>query len=328
MITRGLHLIKLSLLAFLVGILIVACQSNSGQNLTSQPSATEMENCRMVSHTAGSTCVPENPQRVVVLGVATIGNTLALGVKPVGTILYFDKNNSPPYLAGKLEGVEIVGTGNQPNLETISILKPDLIIMMYPDQGSYDQLAQIAPTVADDWFGFDDWKDHFNFVANVLGKTEKAEQVWAHYEQRIQELREAMPDNYQDIQVSFVRICCGKLATDVQNSFSGQILNDVGLSRPPAQAIDVRGGLTDFSKEAIPDMDGDVIFVVVDREDDDAEAMFEQLKQDALWNQLEAVQNGKVYPVDLPTWRGGNPLAADAVIDDLFKYLVEDKITN
>lgn len=312
---------KLFFLCFLIAIVTVSCQSSSSEMPVS-------ENCRMIQHEAGETCVPLQPKRVVVLGVATIGNALALGVKPVGTILYFDRNNPPSYLAGKLEDVEIVGTGNQPNLETISFLKPDLIIMMHPDQGSYDQLAQIAPTVADDWFGFDDWKDHFNFVANVLGKTEKAKQVWMHYEQRIQELREALPDNYQDIQVSFVRICCGKLATDVQNSFSGQILNDVGLSRPPAQSIEVRGGLTAFSKEAIPDMDGDVIFVVVDREDEDAEAMFEQLKQDPLWNQLEAVQNGKVYPVSLPTWRGGNPLAADAVIDDLFKYLVESKITN
>jgi iron complex transport system substrate-binding protein len=306
-----------------MSVLIVACQVNSGQNPASQSSAMETENCRMVEHTAGKTCVPDNPERVVVLGVATIGDVLALGVKPVGTILYFNKSNAPPYLEGKLEGVETVGTGNEPNLETILSLNPDLIIMMHPNQGSYNKLSQIAPTVADDWFGYDDWKDHFNFVASVLGKTKEAEEIWANYHRRIEELRAALPDNYQDIQVSFVRICCGKLATDVKNSFSGQILNDIGLSRPPVQDIEVKGGLTSFSEEAIPDMDGDVIFVVVDREDEEAEKMFEQLKQNPLWNQLEAVQEGKVYPVNLPTWRGGNPLAADAVIDDLFKYLVE-----
>jgi len=309
------------LLCGLVAALVIACDSSP----PSTPSTSA--DCRMVDHAAGSTCVPDNPERVVVLGVATIGNTLALGVKPVGTILYFDKNNPPPYLAGKLEGVEIVGTGNQPNLETISILKPDLIIMMYPDQGSYDQLAQIAPTVADDWFGFDDWKDHFNFVANVLGKTEEAKEVWAHYEQRIQELREALGERYQDAEISVIRVCCNNLASDVKNSFSGTIIDDVGLRRPPAQDS-ARGGLVVFSEELITEkLNGDIIFAIVD-DDDDSERFFAQLQQNPLWNQLKAVQAGNVYPVNLATWRGGSPLAADAVIDDLFEYLVEAEATN
>lgn len=300
----------------LVAILTVACHSSNSEISVS-------ENCRMVQHEAGETCIPNNPKRVVVLGVATLGDALALGVKPVGTILYFNKSNAPPYLEGKLEGIPTVGRGNQPNLETILSLNPDLIIMMNQNQGSYDKLSQIAPTVVDDWFGYADWKDHFNFVARALGKSEKAEEVWANYEQRIEKLKVALPDNYEEIEVSFIRVCCGRLATDVKNSFSGQILDDIGFSRPPAQDTETKGGLMFFSEELITDMDGDVIFVVVDREDKDAEKMFEKLKQNPLWNKLEVVQKGKVYPVNLPTWRGGNPLAADAVTDDLFKYLVE-----
>jgi iron complex transport system substrate-binding protein len=222
----------------------------------------------MVQHEAGETCVPNNPKRVVVLGVPTLGNALALGVKPVGTILYFNKSNAPPYLEGKLEGIETVDRGNQPNLETILSLNPDLIIMMNQNQGPYAKLSQIAPIVVDDWFGYADWKDHFNFVAKVLGKTEKAEEVWAYYKERIEQLKEALPNNYQQIEVSFIRVCCGRLATDVKNSFSGQILNDIGLSRPPAQNTETKGGLMFFSEELITDMDGDVIFIVVDREDE------------------------------------------------------------
>jgi len=265
----------------LVAILTVACHSSNSEISVS-------ENCRMVQHEAGKTCVPNNPKRVVVLGVASLGDALALGVKPVGTILYFNKSNAPPYLEGKLKGIPTVGRGNQPNLETILSLNPDLIIMMNQNQGSYDKLSQIAPTVVDDWFGYADWKNHFNFVARVLGKTEKAEEVWANYEQQIKQLKAALPNNYQEIEVSFIRVCCGRLATDVKNSFSGQILNDIGFSRPPAQDTETQGGLMFFSEELITDMDGDVIFVVVDREDEDAEKMF-----------------------------------AAAVIDDLFKYLVE-----
>lgn len=312
------HIYQQLFLFCLMAVLIVACNHSSGSETSTST------NCRRIDHVAGETCVPLNPERVIVLGVPTMADALALGVKPVGSILYFDKISSPPYLEGKLDGIELVGTGDQPNLEKILSLNPDLIIAMNEWGTPYGKLSQIAPTVVDDWIGYPSWKEHFNFVAKVLNKTEEAEQIWAHYEQRIEKLRAALGDQYQDTEVSFVRVCCGRLATDVKNSFSGMILEDVGLSRPSAQDIENEDGLVFLSEELITDMDGDIIFVVVDQGDDDAKKMFDQLQKKPLWNQLKAVQQGRVYPVNLPTWRGGNPLAADAVIDDLFRFLVEN----
>jgi iron complex transport system substrate-binding protein len=312
-------------LSFLMAVSIAACDSEAWYSKSSDRSSISETlpptNCRTIDHVAGETCVPSSPQRLVALSVPTMADALAVGVKPVGTILYFDE--PPPYLKGKLDGIEPVGTNNQPNLEKILTLNPDLIIgFQYVAESVYGQLSQIAPTVLDDWKGYPSWKDHFNFVAEVLGKTEEAERVWAHYDRRIQELRAALDDSDRDTEVSIVRVCCGNLATDVKNSFIGTILNDVGFSRPPAQDIEVENGLVFLSEELIADMNGDIIFVIVDK-DEDSQKVFEQLQQKPLWNQLKAVQQGQVYPVNLPTWRGGNPLAADAVIDDLFEYLVE-----
>lgn len=306
---------ELFFISFLIAILTVACHSSNSDTSIS-------ENCRMIQHQAGETCVPNNPECLVTLFSPTTADAIALGVKPVGATFGVG-NPPPPYLEEKLEGVESVGSPERPNLEKISTLTPDLIIgFHYSAQSIYNQLSQIAPTLLDDWEGFDSWKDHFNFVAEALGKTEEAEEVWTHYEQRVQELREALGNNYQDIEVSVVRVCCNNLASDVKNSFSGSIINDVGLSRPPSQDS-VPGGLVIFPEELITEkLDGDIIFAIVDN-DEDSEKAFEQLKNNQLWNKLKAVQEGKVYPVNLSTWRGGNPLAADAVIDDLFKYLVK-----
>ncbi|UKO96911.1 hypothetical protein [Nostoc sp. UHCC 0870] len=55
---------------------------------------------------------------------------------------------------------------------------------------------------------------------------------------------------------------------------------------------------------------------------DDDQKFLEELKQKPLWKNLRAVQQNHVYSIDYLTWRAGNLLAADAVIDDLFKYLV------
>lgn len=307
------------ILFFCLGLILVvwlgACHADPSENSVAKV------DCQPVKHVLGETCVPSNPERLVVLGVPTMVDAIALGVKPIGTIYYFEQ--TPPYLAGKLGGIQEVGIDNQPNLEKILTLTPDLIIAMNHSGLPYDQVSQIAPTVVDDWNGYPSWKEHFDFVAGVLGKTDKAKQVWRHYDQRIQELRSAIGSRYKNIEVSVVRACCNNLASDVENSFSGTIIEDAGLHRPQSQAA-AEDGLVFFSEEKIPDLDGDIIFAIVD-EDDASIKAFEQLRQEPLWNQLRAVQRGKVYSVNLATWRGGNPLAADAVIDDLFKYLVDNR---
>ncbi|GAB4384527.1 MAG: iron-siderophore ABC transporter substrate-binding protein [Elainellaceae cyanobacterium] len=310
-ILRWLKFILLVVLSF---SMVSACSGRSVQ--TPSPVATD---CRMVQHALGETCVPNQPQRVVALSVPTLGDALALNVKPIASIVYFD--DAPPYLAKYLESIEILGKEEQPNIERILALKPDLIIgIQYSMEAVYNQLSQIAPTVADDWDGYPSWRNHFDFVAEVLGKTEEAKQVWANYYQRIDALKAALGDRVQDLEISFVHICCGTIDIDLKNSFNGSILADVGLRRPPAQAVPIAGGITLLSEERLMDIDGDILFVATDGEE--STQKLAALKQNPLWKKLRAVQHNRVYPVNYPTWRGGNPLAADAVMDDLFKYLV------
>jgi iron complex transport system substrate-binding protein len=313
-IFRWLKLILLVILTFSV---VLACSSRAVQVFPSPVAA----DCRMIQHALGETCVPAQPQRVITLGDQSLGDALALGVKPIASIVYFD--DPPPYLAGYLESIESLGKEEQPNLEKILALKPDLIVgIKYSTEAIYNQLSQIAPTVVDDWEGHPSWRDHFDFVAEVLGKTEEAKQVWASYHQRIDSLKAALGNRLQDLEISFVHICCGTLDIDLKNSFNGSILADVGVRRPPAQAVPIVGGITSLSEERLMDIDGDILFVATAGEE--STQKLAELKQKPLWKNLRAVQYNRVYPVNYPTWRGGNLLAADAVIDDLFKYLVNN----
>jgi iron complex transport system substrate-binding protein len=303
------------LLGGLVAVLVIACNSSPA------PVPLASADCRTIVHAAGETCVPNQPSRAVVLGVPPLANALTLGIKPIGAQIDFEA--PPPYLQGQLGGIEPVGTAVQPNLEKLMALNPDLIIAMNTWELTYEQLSQIAPTVVDDWEGYPSWKEHFDFVAEALGKAAAAEQVWQSYDRRIQDLKTALGDTYRDQEISVVRICCKVLASDVENSFSGMILEDAGLRRPPSQGK-ADGGLVFFSEELLTELDGDIMFMILD-EDEDSKRMFEQLQKKPLWNQLNAVRQEQVYVVNLATWRGGNPLAADAVIDDLFKYLIEKR---
>lgn len=308
---------KLFNLCMIISLFIVGCNSKS--TIDSQTN----NNCRLIEHTKGKTCVPLNPQRVVVLGSPTMANAIALGVKPIGTMLYLEE--IPPYLKGKIENIEIVGTGEQPNIEKIFTLKPDLIIAMNDWSSTYEKLAQIAPTVVDNWEGYPSWKSHFNFTAKVLGKEQKAKEIWANYQRKIDKLKQDLGSNYNNLNISLMFVCCGVINIDLKDSFSGSILKDIGFKRPPAQDKEGLGGLIILSEESILDMDGDILFLFKTEEDKESSKLLEKLKKNPLWQKLKAVETGKIYQVNLETWRGGDPLAADAVIDDLSKYLVTQK---
>lgn len=310
--------LRFMLLGALVCVLLSACLARSP--VISQDNVAT--NCRIIQHALGETCVPLQPQRLIVLGVPTLGDALALGVLPIASIVYFD--DPPPYLVNFLSSIQILGREEQPNLEKILTLQPDLIIgMRYATEAIYDRLTQIAPTVVDDWEGYPSWRDHFDFVAAVLNKTEVAQQVWANYQQRIIALKTALGDRLPKLEISFVHICCGTIDIDLSNSFNGSILDDVGFRRPEAQATPIAGGITSLSTERLMDIESDVLFIATDGES--SIRKLAELQRNPLWQSLRAVQQDRVYPVNYPTWRGGNPLAAHAVLDDLFRYLTPEE---
>ena len=69
-------------------------------------------------------------------------------------------------------------------------------------------------------------------------------------------------------------------------------------------------------------IDGDVMFVVAYGGNETGERDLNIIQQKPLWQNLKAVRQNRVYYVDPTIWRGRTPLAADAVIDDLYRYLV------
>lgn len=65
--------------------------------------------CRMIQHTMGETCVPKNPKRVAPISHNTLGNALTLGIKLIATGVIDVQNPFPEYLKDKIEGIEVLG---------------------------------------------------------------------------------------------------------------------------------------------------------------------------------------------------------------------------
>jgi iron complex transport system substrate-binding protein len=311
----------------LMGVLIFGLATSCAQNNTPMPSGLNQskKDCRVIQHRMGETCITKHPERLIALNPATLGNAIALGIQPVGSVFEYN-NRFPDYLEDQLTGVEPIGEQSQPSIERISLIQPDVIIgWHHNNQSIYSQLSAIAPTVLYNWLDGttqqDNWKQYFNFMAEVLNRTEAREQVWQRYNQRIEQLKNALGDRYQNKTISFVNFCCGGMSSETANSFVGSILSDAGLQRPPSQQYSPEGVIS-FSEESLNMADGDVMFVVAYGGNDTGERDLNLIQQKPLWKRLKAVQQNRVYYVDPTTWRGRTPLAADAVIDDLYKYLV------
>lgn len=324
---QNLRAIALSLLAF---VIVTACGSNA---VVSKSGSLTPSDCRMVSHAMGETCVPNNPQRIVVLG--GLDYALSLGVTPIGSdTVGSDKS----YLREKINGIADVGGADAPSLEKILALKPDFILGSDYVDSIYNSLSQIAPTVIISYDHSGEWKDFLMDYAEVLGKTAEAKQTMDRYYQRLEDFQQQMETRAPEIDVSIVRVYPTHVNLYLKDSFCGTIVADAGLSRPPSQNFTASEASALFgnpiqykiSREKIPDIDGDIIFLWTYGHQDEiaqqAQAQKEKLTADPLWATLAAVQQDRVYEVP-GYWIGDGPLAANAVIDDLFKYLVEPSQT-
>ncbi|WP_202924897.1 iron-siderophore ABC transporter substrate-binding protein [Myxacorys almedinensis] len=319
------------LLMALSVLLVTACNSSKMQlsNISKEHAANISIPCQVVKHSMGEACVPNEPKRVVVLShYGLLSHALTLGVKPIGSNantledLKGDYLREQSFLGEKIEGIQQVGLPDNPNLEKISLLKPDLILAWAALKPVYPLLSQIAPTVLIP-FNMPDWKDQFNLVAEILGKESEAQQVWEQYYQRVEELKAALGDLYENRTISVASTSPSNNYVLVKNSFAGSILNDVGLQRPAVQdVIKPGGGIYNISEERLDILDGDILFLLYTYDWGEMET-YQRLKKKPIWKQLKAVKNNQVFLVDFWTWIWSDPSAANAVIDDLYKYLVD-----
>jgi iron complex transport system substrate-binding protein len=308
-------------LALLTAIVVTACgglspNSQDQQYTSSNVDPTQLT--RTVQHAMGETKVPATPKQVVALGPFVLESLVAIDAPLVGAPI----EKKLPMLKQKLENVR--DTGYLPNLETIVALNPDLIVGTTAQEQIYDQASQIAPTVLFDSQGSGQWKEILQFVGRAMNQPEAVQTVLSKYNQRLEQFRQRLDQPAQTLEVSVVRIYPEHISLYQRGSFAGMILEDAGLSRPPSQQRD--SVQQRISKEKLPQANGDVLFLwtygTTNQQTSQAVA---QLKADPLWSQLEVVQEGKVYEVNGNHWIGSGPIAANLVIDDLFRYLVEEE---
>lgn len=270
---------------------------------------------RTIVHSRGETTIEKRPERVVVLDSGEIDQVLSLGVTPVGISSPKDASSQPEYLADQLENVQVIGTNDDLNFEAIAALEPDLILgSKLRVDDSYEQLAQIAPTVLSIRPGFP-WKENFLLTADALGLEEQAVTILNDYQTRVDQVRESIDGSPE---ISLVRFIPGRTRLYGNLSFIGVILQDLGLSRPEIQNIDDLA--VEISPENIADANGDWLFYSTYGKPEATER--DNVLSNELWHNLPAVQEGHALEVNDESWfMGLGPIGANEVLNDIERIL-------
>jgi len=283
-----------------------------------------------VEHAMGTTEVKGTPKRVVILTNEGTEALLAMGITPVGAVQSWLGNPWYEHIEDKMKDVKVVGTESEVNVEAIAALKPDLIIgNKLRQEKIYQQLSAIAPTVFSETLR-GDWKENFKLYAKAVNQEEKGNEVLKKYDDHVAELKEKLGDKVNQ-EVSVVRFMAGKTRIYYTDSFSGVILNELGFKRAQQQEAlftpaNKLGNLAvEVGKEAIPQMDGDLLFYFTYAPAGDQAALDTEKDwvNDPLWKNLNAVKSGNAHQVDDAIWNtAGGVLAAEQMLDELEKVVL------
>ncbi|GAB7187898.1 iron-siderophore ABC transporter substrate-binding protein [Kitasatospora sp. Ki12] len=302
------------------GLALAACGADSPAPTAGSPGG---GGTRTVRHARGESTVPARATRVVVLDTDALDSVLTLGLAPVGATTVSAGAPFPNYLpAERLTGTKTVGTIGQPSLESIAALRPDLILSnQVRDDKRYDELSKIAPTVLSKTTG-PTWKENVRLHAEALGRQAEAEAADAAYRTKLRDLVTALggPAKAAATRVEMARFLAGApTRLYLNDTFVGSLFKDLGLGRPANQ--DKPGFSMEISPEQVDQAAADVIFYSL--YGDAAKSDQGKITEGALWKNLDAVRNGRVFRVDDNLWMLGiGYTGAGLVLDEIRKDLV------
>ena len=159
------------------------------------------------------TKVPGMAERPMTLSADTLGDALALGVKPVRAAL--PGGRLPDYLRREAQGVEVVPPITKLDLAATEAAEPDVILGSKEGDGElYDDFERIAPTVMSEG---DNWKLNLRLHGEALGRTNDAEKLLIDWDNRAAKVRNEIGDTEPVVSLPH------------PSHFAESILGDLGL---------------------------------------------------------------------------------------------------
>lgn len=317
---RTLNLLWIGLLA----LSLAACGQSSGSSPSadtqgSQPPAPAAagDGKITVQDAVGTVVLPKKPERIVAMEFSFTDMLVTLGVQPVGIA----DDGSPDLLMDSVKSLlktyTSVGSRYEPNIELISSLKPDLIIVdLNKHKNAIEQLKKIAPVlVLDDYqANYDQMLKNVAIVAKAVGKE-------AEGQKRLEEHKAKMDAAMKIIKNAKLTVLPAVVNPTgffghSDHSYSGSLLAKMGFADP----VKNETAYPQLTLEQLVETNPQALFLMPTEK----ETIVNQWEKNPLWNKIDAVANHRVFTVERRDWSlSRGLLGSEKMADDVIKYLGE-----
>jgi len=276
----------------------------------------------------GPVTLPKPAAKVVSLEWVYTEELMSLGVTPVGVA---DSKSYASWLTAEgtalPEGIQDVGKRQEPSLEQIKALAPDLIVASEDRvKSNYEALKGIAPVMSFDYTvkpQLETMKKNFTALGAAVGKQEKAAEVLGQLDAKAADVKARLEQAGKGgaeyaIGQAFTAQGAPSVRMLGNEAIAPQILGLAGL-RNTWQGQQDAWGMTTVGVEGLSQVPATASFVYVAQAQDDP--FSGALAGNPLWLNLPFVKDGRTAALDPGTWIFGGPASAMKLLDETAKAL-------
>ena len=256
----------------------------------------------VIEHTQGTTTLDKPAERIVVLDLGALDTLRALDV--ADRVVGMPEMAAMPETLAEFDGkIETVGTMQEPDLEKIAELDPDLIIAGFRSAKLTPELAKNFNVIDITYANDQPFYDGVAYASTLIGQ---AVDKQTETEEQLKELADAIAETKEKVNPDETALILmttgGKVGVHGPDSRYGVIHKDLGI-KPALDDIKVESHGDPISYEAIQQANPDLM-IVVDRDAAVGEegAAAEQVLDNELVAATSAWQNDRVVYLDGGRW--------------------------
>ncbi|MEV7548724.1 ABC transporter substrate-binding protein [Amycolatopsis sp. NPDC089917] len=252
---------------------------------------------------SGQVQIPVEPKSIVALDQYTYFGLLDVGVHPKATASgYTDSFAVFPAYADEYTKAPKVGGSMEVDIEQVGAQGPDLILgnkFLSLEKHKIEDYQKLAPTAILGGAAGEPgvaWPQWVIQAADAVGKKPEAEALKKQYEDRAAQIRSTYADKLSKIKFALINGGGGKWYLNLDESWGGTILKDLGVQFARAGITDPQNNTPEFSTENLDKLDeADVILYQADYQGK-AGADTQQIIDLPAYKGLRAVKAGKSLP--------------------------------
>jgi iron complex transport system substrate-binding protein len=308
--TNFLYLV--AILAIISGLFLYYLPSMNLVKSAHDSNTSHTFKAKTIVHDFGTTELKKVPKRIVILD-NLYGEILEpLDLTPVGATTGQEGSQEFSTLFKKhYKDADVVSVGWQksPDLEKIKELKPDLILMTVDQEGLYDKLSEIAPTVGYRINTDENWDYHETSlkVAEIFDKRDEMKDALDRMDAKEAVFAENVKAKFGDQKLMYLRVTGNDIRYYAYGHF-GYLYDTYKFNR--AQTFNPEDMYQVIDIDKLKDLNPDLLIVQADSQ----ELLDNKLKNTPVWSNLKAVQNNNVIYADYSTYMLGFGIVSQEAI--------------